>query len=69
MLYNKIKNKKKVKVMIKNLYGVDCFVFDSKYKAEEFESYIKGKKFNNEQLAEIQDGVNQNLKVNYADPD
>lgn len=69
MLYNKIKNKKKVKVMVKNLYGVDCFIFDSKYKAEEFESYIKGKKFNNEQLAEIQDGVNQNLKVNYADPD
>ena len=52
--------------MVKNLYGVDNFIFDNMSKAVRFEFYIKCKKFTQEQLKEIQDGVNKNLNINYA---
>lgn len=52
--------------MVKNLYGVDNFIFNNRDKAVRFEFYIKDKKFTKEQLKEIQDGVNKNLNINYA---
>ena len=55
--------------MVEILYGVNNFVVNNRSNAFKFEYCIKNKKFNNDQLKEIQDGINQNLKVNYAYPD
>ena len=54
--------------MVEILYGVKEFTFKDRAKAFRFEFCIKNKKFNYEQLKEIQDGINQNLKVTYNDP-
>lgn len=55
--------------MVEILYGVNEFIFNNSSNAFKFESIIKNKQFNCEQLKEIQDGINQNLDVNYAYPD